>query len=346
MTASECLAALKAGLVHIGRQQSLTFVQKLWVALLKCIAILGYYSGKARSLRRPLIALERGTSSVSQWNRDASGGETVVAAPPLLAVIIPVYAHTLQDVLLLNGALQQLAQQQGCQPTHIVLVDDASPLALDITYAGSGQLIMLRLGANSGPAVARNTGLAWVTARGAGVVCFMDADCIPGPGWLSAMAAAQASAPGIVCGRTFACRPNTAVGLYHDVCGTLNGRQLADGSLLYGCTCNMSLSTVALKGLVFDASFPNAAFEDVEFCVRARKNNVPLTYCAGAVIQHAFAPGAVGLYNQFFRYGMFERHMCAKHPEYLSWLSVSAEISSFGGLPAVLAAVDGEVRPG
>ena len=80
------------------------------------------------------------------------------------------------------------------------------------------------------------------------------------------------------------------------------------------------------------------AGQDVEFCVRARKHNVRLTYCAGAVVQHAFAPGANGLYSQFYRYGMFERHMTVKHPEYMSWLSVSSEISSFGGLPVVLAA--------
>ncbi len=59
-------------------------------------------------------------------------------------------------------------------------------------------------------------------------------------------------------------------GMYHDVCGTLNGRQLADGSLLYGCTCNMSLSTAVLAGLSFDTSFPNAAFEVGHvFCYRS-----------------------------------------------------------------------------
>ena len=52
------------------------------------------------------------------------------------------------------------------------------------------------------------------------------------------------------------------------MCGTLNGRQLEDGSLLYGCTCNMSLSITALHGLAFDTSFPSAAFE---VCVRAHE---------------------------------------------------------------------------
>jgi len=210
------------------------------------------------------------------------------------------------------------------------------------------------------------------------------------------------------------------------VCGTLNGRMLRDGSLLYGCTCNMSLSTAALRGLAFDTSFSSAAFEararrgrfrvprptaaippvampraghvrharlpgrragrsghacaergsvaetqgraggqaglpatghgkrahaltpgchkphtadyppnracarqDVEFCVRARKHDVPLTFCAGAVVAHAFNPGLRGLFRQFLRYGLFERQMCARHPEYLSWLSITTEISSF-----------------
>ena len=74
------------------------------------------------------------------------------------------------------------------------------------------QLVLLRLSVNSGPAVARNVGLAWVAAQGVSVACLLDADCSPGPGWLAAMAAAQAAEPGIVCGRTFACQPDTAVG--------------------------------------------------------------------------------------------------------------------------------------
>ena len=48
------------------------------------------------------------------------------------------------------------------------------------------------------------------------------------------MEMAQRAIPGIVCGRTMATEPGTFVGLFHDVCGTLNGRRLADGTMLYG----------------------------------------------------------------------------------------------------------------
>lgn len=83
----------------------------------------------------------------------------------------------------------------------------------EVHGAGRAQLVILRLAANSGPAVARNVGLAWVAERGIGMVCFLDADCRPDPGWLAAMEAGQAATPGILCGRTVAMHPHTAVGV-------------------------------------------------------------------------------------------------------------------------------------
>lgn len=74
MTASECISALLYGLRHLLRQQGLSLVQKFWLALLKCVAVIAYYSGKARSFDRPLSA-ERGSAdekeqpSVCRWNR-------------------------------------------------------------------------------------------------------------------------------------------------------------------------------------------------------------------------------------------------------------------------------------
>jgi hypothetical protein len=61
------------------------------------------------------------------------------------------------------------------------------------------------------------------------------------PNWLGVMERAQRRRPGIVTGRTMSSDPKTPVGLYHNVCGTLNGRSLTDGSMLYGCTCNLSV---------------------------------------------------------------------------------------------------------
>ena len=68
-------------------------------------------------------------------------GEAPAAVLPLLAVVIPVYATTQQDVALLQRALRHLARQEGRPPTHVVLVDDASPRSLNVSYAGGGQVL-------------------------------------------------------------------------------------------------------------------------------------------------------------------------------------------------------------
>ena len=70
-------------------------------------------------------------------------GDAPAAVLPLLAVIIPVYATTQQDVALLQRALRHLARQEGRPPTHVVLVDDASPRSLNVSYAGGGQVLPL-----------------------------------------------------------------------------------------------------------------------------------------------------------------------------------------------------------
>lgn len=137
---------------------------------------------------------------------------------------------------------------------------------------------------------------------------------------------AQQKRPGIICGKTLSHAPDTAVGLYHEVFGTLNGRMLKDGSILYGCTCNLSIS-LADVGLLFDTSFPNAAFEDVDFCIRAKKQGIPLTYCPLAVVRHQYGVGLVAMFRQFQRYGRYERLAALKHKEYLPWLYASLEIS-------------------
>ena len=41
-------------------------------------------------------------------------------------------------------------------------------------------------------------------------------------------------------------------------------------SLLYGPTCNMSVSRNVLDKFRFDERFPSAAFEDVEFCLNKK----------------------------------------------------------------------------
>lgn len=88
------------------------------------------------------------------------------------------------------------------------------------------------------------------------------------------MERAQRRRPGIVTGRTMSSQPGSPVGLYHNVCGTLNGRSLSDGSMLYGCTCNLSVDLTKVQQ-DFDMTFtevgpPLHNLDFIDFVLAAR----------------------------------------------------------------------------
>ena len=190
------------------------------------------------------------------------------------------------------------------------------------------------------------------------MVALCDADCVPQPGWLAAMVAAQATTHGLVAGLTLAADGRGAVGRFHDELGTLNPRVLPDGrqvvvrgsgrgrrrrgrwgegggaprasahavtrhaaprltlprpqhtplvSILYGCTCNLSLALPpGASAMRFDPAFPAAAYEDVDLCMRARRAGVGLAYETAAVVAHDFGASSAGVFSQFRRYGAHE----------------------------------------
>lgn len=267
--------------------------------------------------------VRRGADNIL-WNCRAPKDGYALDCTNYIAVVIPVYARTEHDLVLLVRVLQHLSQQQR-SANLTVLVSDGSPLEIP-SFLCQGSTFLISLPSNSGPAVARNCGIAKAKQHGASIICFCDADCQPAPDWLATMENAQQQTPGIVCGMTLSHAPHTAIGHYHEVFGTLNGRMLRDGSVLYGCTCNLSIS-VADVGLLFDISFPTAAFEDVEFCIRAKKQGITLTYNPKAVVRHHYGAGLMALYQQFQRYGRYERLAALRHEEYLPWLHASSEIS-------------------
>lgn len=337
MTAVECISAVKFAVWHVFRIKGLTVWQRLQLALLKIVAVCGYHYGKYRSYietprgSEPIASREDALRAVHAVNGIATR-QPEIDGHNFIAVVLPVYARTEHDLALLFKVLQYLSNQK--RPADlIVLVDDGSPLKIPSVIANEG-LALVQLWCNKGPATARNCGITLARERGANVICFLDADCQPSSDWVAMMERAQQETPGIVCGKTLADSSATAVGLYHEVFGTLNGRMLEDGSVLYGCTCNLSIS-VAGVDLLFDSSFPAASFEDVEFCIRAKKNRIRMTYYPPAIVRHHFEPGWTSLFSQFQRYGRFERQTALKHKEYLPWLWSSHEISCFfdGALP-------------
>mmetsp|Transcript_93733 Transcript_93733/g.260956 ORF Transcript_93733/g.260956 Transcript_93733/m.260956 type:complete len:460 (+) Transcript_93733:3-1382(+) len=288
---------------------------------------LGGYCGRAAFARqcgsRPLTAQlkarrERAAAEVSK-TFEAHAGRFPAAAKslqtvegrPSLAVVLPVYCRSEADVAEFRRTLAALAEQT-LSPDLVVVVDDASPAdsapALG-AWLGSAGFASVRMSQNCGPAGARSVGLRllrhWAQGRHV-VACLTDSDAVPDRGWCEAMLDAQMRNPGIVSGLTFSAEDSYA-GRFHDHFGSLNGRwtwQDPPGVLLFGPTCNLSVSLVALDEMEFDPVFPRPGYEDVEFCWRARmKHGVLTRFCARACIYHEYDTGIAGVYGQFFKHG-------------------------------------------
>lgn len=344
---------------------------KLALVWVKVLATCGYELGRCRPARSrgPAQSAVRVVSY-----RPTTPPPTPPPDGESVAVVIPALLTSRTHRACLGRALDALAAQSPRAPDWVIVVDDGSPKPIPAADVASRVppavgFALLRVEPNAGPAAARNAGLAAAADRGATLVAFMDADVSPRPGWLAAHVAAQA-APGrrgLVAGLTLARRgrgPAAIVARFHDETGTLNGRLLADSqqphqraqqqlpSMLYACTCNLSLALMPGRGgggsssasrgdrpppsfgtLSFDPAFRAAAYEDIDLCLRAVKPpyNLPLTFAPSAVAEHTYNTCAFGVASQFKRYGMHERLFTRKHPTYMARLAASVAIVAGSG---------------
>jgi glycosyltransferase involved in cell wall biosynthesis len=162
-----------------------------------------------------------------------------------------------------------------------ILVDDASTDATaDIAEEWGARVV--RLPSQSGPAAARNAGLA---AARAPLIAFTDADCEPAPGWLSALTEALADAE-------IATGPVSPVpGVPRDAFA----RTLSIGSEspLFQ-TANLAVRReVAERVGGFEAFIPveQGHFgEDAVFAWRARRTGARTVFAEGALVHHAVFP--------------------------------------------------------
>ena len=240
------------------------------------------------------------------------------AGPRQLTLVVPTYVKTKRQAAqlrrLLRGCCDMRRTTAQFRLAKLIVVDDASPWDVSAIVAAvrcevaepSLCLCHERLPCNSGPAVARNRGIALSLAvPGLFGVLFLDTDCVPSESWLVEISCgllrhAVGGNNSIVAGRTRALG-RTPLDAYHDLRGTLNGRTLRESDrpgtapLLYACTCNMAVPASVLRsGLRFDPEFPRPAYEDCDFCIRAvAEYACPIYFCEEAVVQHDF--GAVPL---------------------------------------------------
>ena len=201
------------------------------------------------------------------------------AAPRVVdvSVVVATYRRAERVERLVRALDQQLERSY-----EVVVVDDASPDhtwdVLTRLQADRPRLRCVRLERNGGPAVARNSGVA--VARGR-VVAFTDDDCVPAPGWLSALLAAMSSAD-VVQGRVEPDPDQLAVA------GPFSRTVRVDGARYFE-TCNVAYRRELLDRLGgFDERL--RAGEDTELAYRAREADARFAYAPDALVLHDVSP--------------------------------------------------------
>ncbi len=208
----------------------------------------------------------------------------------------------------IGRALDGLAAQRVEGGFEVIVVDDGSR---DATAAHAREHALgprVLEGPVDGPAAARNAG---ARAAGAPLLAFLDADCVPAPGWLAAGVAALATAD-LVQGRVDT-PPGEAVGPYD------RGIWVAGPSPLFE-TANLLVRREWFERLGGFESWlrPRRGIElgeDVWFGWRARRSGARIAFCSEALVHHAVHPrGPAGYVAERFRLRFFPA-MAARIPE-------------------------------
>lgn len=202
--------------------------------------------------------------------------------PPAISVIVPVYRGWDR----VPGLLAALAALDG--PGFEVILIDNEPEAghpalpdhpgLDLRVVPCG---------TPGSYAARNAGIA--AARGE-LLAFTDADCRPAQGWLAALAAAHAAAPGLILAGPIRLEPGPdpdAWEIFDTVRGMPQAVFVRHG---YAATANLAVGAAVMAGLGgFDAARLSGG--DAEFCRRAGHAGTGLRLVPGAVVCHPARSG-------------------------------------------------------
>ena len=223
--------------------------------------------------------------------------------PLVASVVIPSYNRPRA----IETCLDCLAGQDLPAGSYeVIVVDDGSepPLSLDpARWAARFPLKLVRQ-ANSGPAGARNRGVA--EAQGE-LLAFTDDDCLPTPTWLPTFVAAlQQSPEAMIGGSTFN-------GLKQDLFAETSQLILElvyehfnaqPGNAYFFASNNIAMRRdryLASGG--FDRDFNSPAAEDREFCDRWRMQERPLTWERQAVIEHRHHQSWRRFLRLHYRYG-------------------------------------------
>jgi len=222
----------------------------------------------------------------------------------MISIVIPSYGRPDR----LRACLAALAEQDG-GPYETIVVDDGSPRPLAAVCAEFGDWVKPLRQVNSGPAAARNNGVANASGD---FVCFTDDDCLPAQGWVRALFAAQDGDPAkLVGGRVVnALSDNVYSETSQSISDYLYEAHQPGGGDAFFTTNNMGCARAKFLELGgFDETFRLPAGEDREFGERWGETVGPLVFADKAVVEHFHDLTLAGFWKQQTNYGRGARHL-------------------------------------
>ena len=222
---------------------------------------------------------------------------------PIFSIIVPTY-NRLKS---LSFCLQSLARLDYPRDQYeVIIVDDGSPRSVKDTVDPFRHRLNITLLAQTheGPARARNKGAKQAEGR---YLTFTDDDCMPAPDWLQCLSKRFAEAPNhAIGGKTLNAIPSnpysTASQLLIDYLYTYYDSDHREARFIP--SNNLSLPSHLFHAVGgFDTSFPRAAGEDRELCVRWLKHGYGIIYAPEVLVYHTHALRFSTFLGQHFNYG-------------------------------------------
>jgi len=229
---------------------------------------------------------------------------------PRVSIVVPTYERPEAIV----ACLESLAALEFPREDYEVIVADdgsSAPPVEAVERASASLNVRLVRCPHRGPAAARNAGLS--VARG-DWIAFTDDDCRPEAGWLRELVEAATLDPPVAAGgQTVNGIPSsnsseTSQLLIDYLYGYFNAGP--EGGSFF-TTNNLLFPRTELESLGgFDESYPLAASEDRDLCLRWVERGLRIRFAPRALVRHHHRLGALRFLRQHFTYG---RGACQLH---------------------------------
>jgi glycosyltransferase involved in cell wall biosynthesis len=222
---------------------------------------------------------------------------------PKTSIVVPTLARPAQLKRCLDGIAKLEAAPFSFE---VVVVDDGGSEPLDRlieSYADRMEIRLIRQ-SRAGPAAARNAGVAMTRGR---FLAFIDDDCTPAAGWLSALIRElERDDRQLLGGRVENALTENPYSIASAHIAEFVYEYSRSGRVLepFFTTNNIALAANLFRALGgFETKIPSATAEDKEFCARWSARGLVLTHVPSAVVYHAHDLTFVRFLRQHFDYG-------------------------------------------